>query len=44
MDKTLKAPHRVGTMIVSGLEGWEAHALAVGGLELWNSHQRASGR
>ncbi len=26
---------RVGTLIVSGLEGWEDHALAVGGLEGW---------
>ena len=34
---------RVGTMIVSGLDGWEDHALAVAGLERWNSHQPASG-
>ncbi len=26
---------RVGTLIVSGLDGWEDHALAVGGLERW---------
>ena len=26
---------RVGTLVVSGLEGWEDHALAVGGLERW---------
>jgi len=28
---------RVGTMIVSGLHGWEDHALAVGGLQRWMS-------
>jgi uncharacterized protein (UPF0303 family) len=28
---------RVGTLIVSGLAGWEDHALAVGGLERWMS-------
>jgi uncharacterized protein (UPF0303 family) len=32
---------RVGTMIVSGLDGWEDHALAVGGLVLWKRHQLA---
>ena len=26
---------RVGTLVVSGLDGWEDHALAVGGLERW---------
>lgn len=26
---------RVGTLVVSGLEGWEDHALAVGGLQEW---------
>ena len=26
---------RVGTLVVSGLDGWEDHALAVGGLEQW---------
>jgi uncharacterized protein (UPF0303 family) len=26
---------RVGTLIVSGLHGWEDHALAVGGLQRW---------
>jgi uncharacterized protein (UPF0303 family) len=26
---------RVGTLIVSGLDGWEDHALAVGGLARW---------
>jgi len=35
---------RVGTMIVSGLDGREDHVLAVGGLALWNSHKVASGR
>lgn len=33
---------RVGTVIVSGLEGWEDHALAAGGLALWQSHRIAS--
>ncbi|MFG6485255.1 heme-degrading domain-containing protein [Roseateles sp. BYS78W] len=33
---------RIGTVIVSGLEGWEDHILAVGGLELWQSHSIAS--
>jgi uncharacterized protein (UPF0303 family) len=33
---------RTGTVIVSGLEGWEDHVLAVGGLELWQSHSIAS--
>ncbi|WP_457353271.1 heme-binding protein [Roseateles sp. P5_D6] len=28
---------RVGTLIVSGLDGWEDHALAAGGLALWSS-------
>ena len=28
---------RIGTLIVSGLEGWEDHVLAVGGLALWQS-------
>ncbi len=28
---------RVGTLIVSGLAGWEDHVLAVGGLERWMS-------
>jgi uncharacterized protein (UPF0303 family) len=28
---------RVGTLIVSGLAGWEDHALAVAGLERWMS-------
>lgn len=35
---------RVGTLIVSGLDGWEDHLLAAGGLELWNNHKIASGR
>ena len=35
---------RIGTAIVSGLDGWEDHALAVGGLELWQSHSIASAR
>ncbi len=26
---------RVGTLIVSGLDGWDDHALAVGGMERW---------
>jgi uncharacterized protein (UPF0303 family) len=26
---------RVGTVVVSGLEGWEDHAVAVGGLQRW---------
>ncbi|HEY9107482.1 MAG TPA: heme-binding protein [Roseateles sp.] len=33
---------RIGTAIVSGLDGWEDHVLAVGGLELWLSHGIAS--
>jgi uncharacterized protein (UPF0303 family) len=28
---------RVGTLVVSGLDGWEDHALAVSGLEQWIS-------
>jgi uncharacterized protein (UPF0303 family) len=33
---------RIGTVIVSGLEGWEDHVLAVAGLELWLGHSSAS--
>ncbi len=29
---------RVGTLVVSGLEGWEDHALAVAGLERWRGN------
>lgn len=32
---------RVGTMIVSGLDGWEDHALAVAGLAQWQRRQPA---
>jgi len=32
---------RVGTLVVSGLAGWEDHALAVGGLEQWRSQGAA---
>jgi uncharacterized protein (UPF0303 family) len=28
---------RIGTLVVSGLDGWEDHVLAVGGLALWRS-------
>lgn len=28
---------RVGTLVVSGLQGWEDHALAVAGMKLWAS-------
>jgi uncharacterized protein (UPF0303 family) len=31
----VKGKGRVGTLIVSGLAGWEDHALAVAGLKLW---------
>ncbi len=31
---------RVGTLIVSGLQGWEDHALAVAGLEQWLASAR----
>jgi len=31
----VRSEGRVGTLVVSGLEGWEDHALAVGGLERW---------
>jgi uncharacterized protein (UPF0303 family) len=31
----IRGQGRVGTLIVSGLDGWEDHALAVGGLEQW---------
>ena len=33
----LRGKGRIGTLIVSGLEGWEDHVLAVGGLALWQS-------
>ena len=32
---TVRGLGRVGTLIVSGLHGWEDHALAVAGLEGW---------
>lgn len=31
----VRSKGRVGTLVVSGLDGWEDHALAVGGLEQW---------
>lgn len=31
----IRGKGRVGTLIVSGLQGWEDHALAVRGLEQW---------
>lgn len=33
---------RVGTLVVSGLQGWEDHALAVGGLEQWIGRTRTT--
>lgn len=33
---------RAGTLIVSGLEGWEDHVLAVGGLEQWLGKTRGA--
>jgi uncharacterized protein (UPF0303 family) len=33
----LRGKGRIGTLVVSGLEGWEDHVLAVGGLALWQS-------
>lgn len=35
---TVRGKGQVGTLIVSGLDGWEDHVLAVSGLELWHSH------
>ena len=32
---------RVGMLVVSGLEGWEDHVLAVGGLEQWRRRATA---
>ena len=31
----IRGERRAGTLIVSGLHGWEDHALAVAGLEKW---------
>lgn len=31
---------RVGMLVVSGLDGWEDHVLAVAGLEQWRRHGR----
>lgn len=36
----LRDKGRVGTLIVSGLKGWEDHALAVAGLEKWLASER----
>ncbi|HEY0956973.1 MAG TPA: heme-binding protein [Roseateles sp.] len=36
----IRGQGRVGMLVVSGLEGWEDHVLAVAGLELWRSHGR----
>ena len=33
---------RVGTLIVSGLHGWEDHALAVAGIEKWIAHKKSN--
>ena len=41
MPLVVRGKGRVGTLIVSGLAGWEDHALAVGGLERWMSQQTA---
>ena len=35
---------RVGTLVVSGLHGWEDHALAVGGMALWHSDSLAAAK
>ena len=31
----VRSKGRIGTLIVSGLDGWEDHALAVAGMEKW---------
>lgn len=38
----LRGQGRIGTVIVSGLEGWEDHALAAGGLALWQARNVGS--
>lgn len=33
----IRGKGRMGMLVVSGLEGWEDHVLAVGGLQLWQA-------